>query len=91
MRRDRLSVKLNGKQLLNYAQFPGIPSRGRVALQHRGANDTQGNCRSPPALVQFRNIAIKTLNQLVNAFTAVVGRTKSVSSFAFVAPHIRIC
>ena len=61
MRGDRLSVKLNGKQVLDNAQLPGIPSKGRIALQHHGGKDKDGNWRSPPSLVQFRNIAIKEL------------------------------
>ncbi len=61
MRGDRLSVKLNGQQVLENAQLPGIPSKGPIALQHHGGRDQQGNWRSPPSLVQFRNIAIKEL------------------------------
>ena len=63
MRGERLSVKLNGKQVLENALLPGIPSRGRIALQHHGGKDEQGNWRSPPALVQFRNLAIKALEK----------------------------
>ena len=59
---DRLSVKLNGQQVLKNAQLPRIPSRGPIALQHHGGKDEDGNWRSPPALVQFRNIAIKELD-----------------------------
>ena len=62
MQKDRLSVKLNGQQVLEDAKLPGIPSRGRIALQHHGGKDKEGNWRSPPALVQFRNIAIKELD-----------------------------
>jgi hypothetical protein len=62
MRGDRLSVKLNGKQVLEEAQLPGIPRRGPIALQHHGGKNRQGQWQSPPALVQFRNIAIKELD-----------------------------
>lgn len=62
MKGDRLSVKLNGKQVLRNAQLPGIPERGPIALQHHGGK-RDGEWRSPPALVQFRNISIKRLNQ----------------------------
>ncbi|MDA1050495.1 MAG: DUF1080 domain-containing protein [Planctomycetota bacterium] len=62
MRGDRRSVKLNGQQVLQDAQLPGIPSRGRIALQHHGGKDKEGNWQSPPALVQFRNIAIEELD-----------------------------
>ncbi len=62
MRGDRLTVKLNGRRVLKNAQLPGIPSRGRIAFQHHGGKDDDGNWKSPPALVQFRNIAIKELD-----------------------------
>jgi hypothetical protein len=62
MRGDRLSVKLNGKQVLTDAQLPGIPSRGPIALQHHGGKGRDGQWNSPPSLVQFRNIAIKELD-----------------------------
>ncbi len=62
MRGDRVSVKLNGKQVLENAQLPGVPKRGRIALQHHGAKNKQGEWSSPPALVQFRNLAIKKLD-----------------------------
>lgn len=61
MRGDLLSVKLNGKQVLENAQLPGIPNEGPIALQHHGAKNEDGEWRSPPALVQFRNIYIKEL------------------------------
>jgi len=61
MKGDILSVKLNGKSVLQNAQLPGIPSRGPIALQHHGGKDKEGNWRSPPALVQFRNVYIKEL------------------------------
>ncbi|MBP88387.1 MAG: hypothetical protein CMJ64_17010 [Planctomycetaceae bacterium] len=60
MKGDRLSVKLNGKQVLDDAQLPGIPEKGPIALQHHGGKK-DGEWRSPPALVQFRNISIREL------------------------------
>jgi hypothetical protein len=62
MKGDRLWVKLNGVQVIENAQLPGIPSRGPIALQHHGGKDKEGQWRSPPALVQFRNISIKELD-----------------------------
>ena len=59
VRGDRVSVKLNGQQVLENAQLPGIPPRGRIGLQHHGGKDKDGHWNSPPALLQFRNIAIK--------------------------------
>jgi len=61
MRGDRLSVKLNGVQVIENAQLPGIPSRGPIGLQHHGGKDEQGDWHSPPSLVQFRNLRIKPL------------------------------
>ena len=61
MKGDRLSVKLNGKQVLRNAQLPGIPDSGPIALQHHGGK-RNGEWRSPPALVQFRNIFIRELD-----------------------------
>lgn len=60
MKGDRLSVKLNGVQVIENAQLPGIPESGPIALQHHGGKK-DGEWSSPPALVQFRNIAIREL------------------------------
>jgi len=62
MKGERVSVKLNGKQVLEGARLPGIPKRGRIALQHHGGKNKDGEWTSPPALVQFRNISIKELD-----------------------------
>jgi hypothetical protein len=42
------------------ASFFGVPPRGRIALQHHGSKK-EGQWVAPPALVQFRRIAIKEL------------------------------
>ena len=60
VRGDRLTVVLNGKTVLENAELPGLPPRGRIALQHHGASK-DGAWTSPPSLVQFRNIYIKEL------------------------------
>lgn len=60
MRGDRLTVVLNGDEVISSAQLPGIPARGPIALQHHGAKK-DGVWTSPPSLVQFRNIQIKEL------------------------------
>jgi hypothetical protein len=60
MKGERLSVKLNGKQVLEDARLPGVPARGKVALQHHG-EWKDGRWTSPPALVQFRNVYVKEL------------------------------
>jgi len=61
---DRLSVKLNGEQVISNAQLPGVPKEGPIALQHHGSWDRKaGKWTGPPSLVQFRNIRIKPLSE----------------------------
>jgi hypothetical protein len=60
MRGDRLTVVLNGMEVITNAQLPGIPARGPIALQHHGGK-RDGVWNSPPSLVQFRNIVIKEM------------------------------
>jgi len=61
MKGDRLSVVLNGKKVISYAQLPAVPKKGRFALQHHGGFKN-GMYSSASSLVQFRNISIKELN-----------------------------
>lgn len=49
MKGDRLSVILNGKQVIENAQLPGVPESGPIGLQHHGQ------------AIDFANIAIKEL------------------------------
>ena len=60
MKGDRLTVVLNDITVIENAQLPGVPERGRLALQHHG-NKVDGEWRSSPSLVQFRNIYIREL------------------------------
>ena len=60
MRGDRLTVVLNGLEVITSAQLPGIAARGPIALQHHGSKKG-GVWTSPPSLVQFRNLAIKEM------------------------------
>ena len=60
LRGDRLTVVLNGEEVISSAQLPGIPASGPIALQHHGSKKG-GMWVAPPALVQFRNISIKEL------------------------------
>lgn len=61
LRGDRLWVELNGHMVIENAQLPEIPQRGRLALQHHGSK-RDGEWTSSPSLVQFRNIYIRELN-----------------------------
>jgi hypothetical protein len=60
LRGDRLTVVLNGHEVIRNAQLPGIPARGPIALQHHGSKK-DGEWTSPPSLVQFRNISVREL------------------------------
>ena len=60
MKGDRLTVELNGKTVLKNAQLPGVPERGRLALQHHGGFKN-GEYSPASSLMQFRNIYIKEL------------------------------
>lgn len=58
---DRLTVELNGHVVLDEAQLPEVPESGKIALQHHGSKNENGEWVSPPSLVQFKNISIKEL------------------------------
>ncbi len=58
---DRLTVELNGKTVIENAQLPGVPARGRIGLQHHGGPRKNGELSPASSLVQFRNIYIKEL------------------------------
>jgi Domain of Unknown Function (DUF1080) len=60
MRGDRLTVVLNGEEVISSAQLPGVAPSGPIALQHHGEKK-QGAWAAPPSLVQFRNISIREL------------------------------
>jgi hypothetical protein len=49
MKGDRLTVVLNGEEVIGDAHLPGVPPKGKIALQYHGEK------------VQFRNIFIKEL------------------------------
>jgi hypothetical protein len=56
-----VTVVLNGKTVLPGATIPDLPARGRIAFQHHGGKDANGNWNSPPSLLQFKNVYIKEL------------------------------
>jgi hypothetical protein len=67
LRRDRLTVVLNGVTVIENAELPGIESRGPIQLQHHGSFQN-GVFTGPPSLVQFRNIKIRPLTPLKGDF-----------------------
>ncbi|NQV32614.1 MAG: DUF1080 domain-containing protein, partial [Phycisphaeraceae bacterium] len=58
--KDRVTVVLNGVEVIHRAQLPGMAERGPIALQHHGGK-RNGQWSSPPSLLQFKNIYIKPL------------------------------
>jgi hypothetical protein len=62
MKGDRLTVVLNGKTVIENAQLPGVPERGKLALQHHGGIKDGVHTRDS-SVVQFRNISIKELTE----------------------------
>lgn len=60
VRGDTVAVVLNGKRVIDKARLPGLPEKGRLALQHHGTF-RDGAWQGPPSLVQFRNIYIREL------------------------------
>ena len=49
MQGERVSVELNGKQIIENAQLPGVPSRGPIGLQHHNE------------VVEFANVYVREL------------------------------
>jgi hypothetical protein len=60
VRDGTVKTVLNGRVVVPEVKIPGMPARGRIGLQHHGA-EKDGKWTSPPALLQFRNIFIKEL------------------------------
>jgi hypothetical protein len=62
VRGQTVTVVLNGTTVIPGATIPDLPARGRIALQHHGSKNAQGEWAGPPSLVQFKNVMIKELN-----------------------------
>lgn len=60
MKSNRMTVDLNGVNVIENALIPELPEKGRIGLQHHGSKK-DGEWVSPPSLVQFRRIYIKEL------------------------------
>jgi type 1 glutamine amidotransferase len=56
-----VTVVLNGTTVIHGATIPTLPDRGRIAFQHHGSKNRQGEWAGPPSLVQFKNIDIKEI------------------------------
>ncbi len=60
---DRLTVLLNGKTVLDNAELPDVPEKGKLVLQHHGGYNSETKTWSPASsLVQFKNIYVRELN-----------------------------
>jgi hypothetical protein len=55
-----VTVKLNGKLVIDQAHIPDLPARGPIGLQHHGGK-RDGKWNSPPSLLQFKNIFVREL------------------------------
>lgn len=60
MKKNRMTVELNGIVVIENALLPELPEKGRIGLQHHGSKKN-GEWVSPPSLVQFRRIYIKEI------------------------------
>ncbi len=59
---DRISVMLNGHIVIDNVQYPGLPERGPIGLQHHGGrSDTTGLLIPTSSLMQFRNVWMRML------------------------------
>jgi type 1 glutamine amidotransferase len=56
-----VTIVLNGTTVIPVATIPDLPAKGRLALQHHGSKNKQGEWTGPPSLIQFKNVWIKEL------------------------------
>ena len=61
-RERRSRSRSTAKSVIPGATIPDFPDSGRIALQHHGSKNKDGDWTGPPSLVQFKNIFIKELN-----------------------------
>jgi hypothetical protein len=54
-----VEVVLNGITVIPGATIPDMPETGRIAFQHHGSRNKDGEWAGPPSLVQFKNVYIK--------------------------------
>ncbi len=73
-----VKVVLNGITVIPGATIPDLPDRGRLALQHHGSKNANGEWTGPPSLVQFRNIRIKELSSKAAASRSAPGPIRAL-------------
>lgn len=56
-----VKVVLNSQTVIPGATIPDLPAKGRLAFQHHGGKDRNGQWNGPPSLLQFKNVFIKEL------------------------------
>lgn len=62
MKKETISVVLNGRKVIDQSRMPGVGTSGPIVLQHHGGfNAKNKTWSSASALIQFRNIKIKEL------------------------------
>ena len=62
MKKETITVVLNGRKIIDGSRMPGIGTEGPIVLQHHGGYNAKNNTWSAAsALIQFRNISIKEL------------------------------
>ena len=63
VRGKTVKVALNGKTVIAGATIPDLPDRGRLALQHHGGKNKEGDWTGPPAWFSSRIFISKSLTR----------------------------
>ncbi len=77
---EHLTVVLNGKTVIKNAWLPNLPAEGPIGLQHHGSK-RDGKWVSPPSLVQFKNIYIEELPDILTSMDQHPNSTEWESLF----------
>ena len=60
---DRVTVRLNGEEVIHAARVPGIPECGPIGLQHHGGMiEETGEMHPTSSIIEFRNIWIDPID-----------------------------
>jgi hypothetical protein len=60
VRGQTVQTVLNGVTVVE-ATIPDLPARGRIGIQHHGAQNAAGEWTGPPSLIQLKNLTIREL------------------------------